>query len=45
MDTVLGLIEFVAYILAILAFSALITVVVIKVSPTKTAKPEEEAAE
>ena len=45
MDTVIGLIEFVAYIAAILALSAAITVAVVKLSPSRGAKKTADPAE
>ncbi len=39
MDTALGLIELALYVIAILALSAAITFVVVKISPAKKPKP------
>ncbi|MEI7759309.1 MAG: hypothetical protein WCJ67_00905 [Thermoleophilia bacterium] len=38
MRTILGLIELVVYVCSILALSAAVTFLVVKISPTKTAK-------
>ena len=40
MDTVLGLIGLALYVVAILALSAGVTFLVIKISPTRAAKPD-----
>lgn len=42
MRTVLGLIELVFYVCSILALSAAVTFLVVKISPTKTAKNQSD---
>jgi len=42
MQTVLGLLELTFYVLAILGLSAGVTFAVVKISPTKTAKPQSD---
>ena len=44
MRTVLGLVELVLYVASILALSAAVTWAVVKISPTKTAKPQPDKA-
>ena len=43
MDTVLGLLELVAYVVAVLALSAAVTWAVIRVSPSESAKEQKKA--
>jgi hypothetical protein len=43
MDTVLGLVELFFYVLAVLALSMALTWLVIKISPSDSAKRQEEA--
>jgi hypothetical protein len=45
MDTVLGLVELFFYILAVLALSMALTWVVIKISPSESAKEQKAKAE
>jgi hypothetical protein len=45
MGTALGLVELVGYILGILALSAAITVVVVKISPSQSAKDRSDRSE
>ena len=40
MQTVLGLVELVFYVAAILSLSAAVTYAVVKISPAKTSKPQ-----
>ena len=40
MDTVLGLVELVLYVAAILAFAAAVTYGVVRISPAQSAKPK-----
>ena len=40
MDTVLGLVELFFYVVSILALSAAVTYAVVKISPTKSGKPQ-----
>jgi hypothetical protein len=44
MRTVLGLVELVFYVASILTLSAAVTWAVVKISPTKTAKPQPDKA-
>lgn len=44
MDTVLGLLELLLYVLAILALSAAVTFAVVKISPAKSAKRSADKA-
>jgi hypothetical protein len=45
MDTALGLLELVGYIAGILALSAVITVAVVKISPSQSAKERSDRPE
>lgn len=42
MTTVLGLFELTFYVVSILTLSAAVTFAVVKISPTKTAKPQSD---
>ena len=44
MRTVLGLVELVFYVASILTLSAAVSWAVVKISPTKTAKPQPDKA-
>jgi predicted acyltransferase len=45
MDTVLGLLELVVYVLAVLALSMALTWLVIKISPSQSAKEQQANAD